>query len=74
MDNIRTTSPNHKKRRTLERQRNISGSGATSIRSLGDQEVDPRTTPQGAHLFELITLWEPNHVGAEEIWDLLTLH
>jgi hypothetical protein len=32
---IRTISPSHKKRRTLERQRKIPGSGATSIRTLG---------------------------------------
>jgi hypothetical protein len=35
MDNIRTTSPSHKQRRTPERQRKILGSGATSIRALG---------------------------------------
>jgi aryl carrier-like protein len=35
MDSIKTTSPSHKQRRTLKRQRNILGSGATSIRSLG---------------------------------------
>jgi hypothetical protein len=35
MDNIRTTSPSRKKRRTLERQRKILGSGVTSIRALG---------------------------------------
>jgi hypothetical protein len=35
MDGIRTTSPSRKQRRTLERQRKISGSGATSIRALG---------------------------------------
>jgi hypothetical protein len=35
MDNIRTTNPSHKQRRTPERQRKISGSGATSIRALG---------------------------------------
>jgi hypothetical protein len=32
MDSIRTTSPSHKQRRTLERQRKIPRSGATSIR------------------------------------------
>jgi hypothetical protein len=35
MDNIRTTSPSHKQRRTPERQMKIPGSGVTSIRSLG---------------------------------------
>jgi hypothetical protein len=35
MDSIKTTSPRHKQIRKLERQRNIPGSGATSIRSLG---------------------------------------
>jgi hypothetical protein len=35
MDNIKITSPSYKQRRTLERQRNILGSGATSIRALG---------------------------------------
>jgi hypothetical protein len=30
--------------------------------------------PQGAHLTQLITLWKPNHAGAEERWDLVTLH
>jgi hypothetical protein len=35
MDSIRTTSPSHKQRRTLERQRKIPRSGATSIRALG---------------------------------------
>jgi hypothetical protein len=35
MDSIRTTSPSHKQRRTLERQRKIPGSGGTSIRALG---------------------------------------
>jgi hypothetical protein len=35
IDNIRTTNPSHKQRRTLERQRKIPGSGATSIRALG---------------------------------------
>jgi hypothetical protein len=32
-DRLRTTSPGHKKRRTLERQIKILGSGATSMRS-----------------------------------------
>jgi hypothetical protein len=35
MDSIRTTSPRCKQRRTPERQRNIPGSGVTSIRALG---------------------------------------
>jgi hypothetical protein len=35
MDSIKTTIPRCKQRRTSERQRNISGSGATSIRALG---------------------------------------
>jgi hypothetical protein len=35
MDSIRTTSTSRKQRRTLERQRKILGSGATSIRALG---------------------------------------
>jgi hypothetical protein len=35
MDSIRTTSPSRKQRRTPERQRNIPGSGVTSIRALG---------------------------------------
>jgi hypothetical protein len=35
MGSIRTTSTSHKQRRTLERQRKIPGSGATSIRALG---------------------------------------
>jgi hypothetical protein len=35
MDNLRTTSPIHKERRTMERQRNIPISGATSIRAPG---------------------------------------
>jgi hypothetical protein len=35
MDCIKTTSPSHKKIRTPERRRKISGSGATSIRALG---------------------------------------
>jgi hypothetical protein len=35
MDSIKTTSPSCKQRRTLERQRKIPGSGATSIRALG---------------------------------------
>jgi hypothetical protein len=35
MDNINTTSSSHKQRRTPERQKKISRSGATSIRSLG---------------------------------------
>jgi hypothetical protein len=33
--NLRTTSPSCKQRRTMGRRRNISGSGATSIRALG---------------------------------------
>ena len=35
MDSFRTTSLSHKQRRTPKRQRNIPGSGATSIRALG---------------------------------------
>jgi hypothetical protein len=35
MDHLRKTSPGRKKRRTPERQRNISGHGMTSIRSPG---------------------------------------
>jgi hypothetical protein len=35
MESIRKTTPSRKKIRTLERQRKILGSGATSIRSLG---------------------------------------
>jgi hypothetical protein len=35
MDNIRTTSPSRKQRRTPERQRNIPASGVTSTRALG---------------------------------------
>jgi hypothetical protein len=35
IDNLRTTSPGHKKIRTPERQRKIPGSGATSIRAPG---------------------------------------
>jgi hypothetical protein len=35
MDNLRITSPSYKQIRTLERQRNILGSGATSIISPG---------------------------------------
>jgi hypothetical protein len=31
-------------------------------------------TPQGAYMSQLISLWEPNHAGAEERWDLMTLH
>jgi hypothetical protein len=34
MESIKKTSPSHKKIRTLERQRKILGSGATSIRAL----------------------------------------
>jgi hypothetical protein len=30
--------------------------------------TDPRSYPQGEHIFQLITLWEPNHAGAEERW------
>jgi hypothetical protein len=33
MGNLRTTSPSRKQRRTMERQRRMSGSGATSIRA-----------------------------------------
>jgi hypothetical protein len=44
------------------------------VRKQGDQEEDPRTSPQGEHPSQLITLWEPNRVGAEEIWDLANLH
>jgi hypothetical protein len=36
--------------------------------------TDPRTTPQGAHPFYLITLWEPNRDGTKERWNLATLH
>jgi hypothetical protein len=35
MDSIRKTSPSHKQRRTLKRQRKIPGCGVTSIRALG---------------------------------------
>jgi hypothetical protein len=35
MESIKTTSPSHKQRRTLKRQRKILRSGATSIRALG---------------------------------------
>jgi hypothetical protein len=35
MESIRTTSPSHKQRRTLERQIKIPRSGAASIKSLG---------------------------------------
>jgi hypothetical protein len=45
-----------------------------SARKRGDQEEDPRTSPQGEHASHLIALWEPNHVGAEEIWDLANQH
>ena len=44
------------------------------VREWGDQVVDPRTAPQGAHPSQLIALWEPNHAGAEERRDLATLH
>jgi hypothetical protein len=36
--------------------------------------LDPRNTPQGAHLTQLITLWNVNCVGEEERRDLVTLH
>jgi hypothetical protein len=36
MDNLKKTSPRCKKRRTMGRRRNILGSGATSIRSHGN--------------------------------------
>jgi hypothetical protein len=45
-----------------------------SVRKQGDQEVDPRTPPQGAHLSQLIALWETNRAGAEERQALMTLH
>jgi hypothetical protein len=41
MESIRTTIPRHKQRRTLERQRKILGSGATSIRALGITLLNP---------------------------------
>jgi hypothetical protein len=40
MGNLRKTSPSHKKRRTMGRQRKIPGSGATSIRAPGITTVD----------------------------------
>jgi hypothetical protein len=46
MDSIRTTSPSRKQRRTLERQRKIPGSGATSIRALG---ITLLTVAQSSH-------------------------
>jgi hypothetical protein len=46
MDSIRTTSPSRKQRRTLERQRKIPGSGATSIRALG---ITLLTAAQSSH-------------------------
>jgi hypothetical protein len=46
MDNIRTTSPSRKQRRTPERQRKILGSGVTSIRSLG---ITLLTVAQNSH-------------------------
>jgi hypothetical protein len=52
--------------------------GPVYRRSLLENEeikwTDPRTAPQGAHLSHLITLWEPNHAGTKEIWNLATLH
>jgi hypothetical protein len=44
------------------------------IKKQAYEEADPRATPQGARPSNIITLWEPNHVGAEERWDLATLH
>jgi hypothetical protein len=46
MDSIRTTSPSHKQRRTLERQINTLGSGVTSIRALG---ITLLTAAQSSH-------------------------
>jgi hypothetical protein len=46
MENIRMTSPSLKQRRTPERQRNITGSGVTSIRALG---ITLLTTAQRSH-------------------------
>jgi hypothetical protein len=46
MDNITTTSPSHKQRRTPERQRKISGSGATSMRAL---DITLLTAAQRSH-------------------------
>jgi hypothetical protein len=44
------------------------------IRKQGDQVLDPRNYPKGAHLTHLIIVWKPNHAYAEERWDLVTLH
>jgi hypothetical protein len=38
-----------------------------------DQASDLRTSPKGAHLTQLITVWKPNHACAEERWDLANL-
>jgi hypothetical protein len=38
------------------------------------QVEDPRTVPKGAHMCQLITLWEPNRTSTEEIWNLVTLY
>jgi hypothetical protein len=46
MGNLRKTSPSHKHRRAMERQRRIPGSGATSIRAPG---ITLLIVAQGSH-------------------------
>jgi hypothetical protein len=36
--------------------------------------IDPIISPQGSHPYQLITLREPNRVGIEERWNMVTLH
>ena len=53
MDNIKTTSPSQKKRRTLERQSKIPRSGVTSMRALG---ITLLTTTQSSYWWPK---WKP---------------
>jgi hypothetical protein len=43
---------------------NGSSLSSISVRKRGDQEEDPRIAPQGAHLSQLLALWEPVNVYA----------
>jgi hypothetical protein len=45
-----------------------------SPRKRGNQVPDSRASPKREHSTKLLTLWNPNHTHAEEIWDLATLY
>ena len=39
-----------------------------------NQEANLGATVEGSHPSNFIVLWEPDHVGTEEVWDLNTLY